>query len=154
MSQRKRLVVAVGVAGLAAAVGLAALAARAATGPAVIRITDIDTTQKTIQPAGGGPVGAMQIVTQRLYNPAISRSAIGHSQLVCTFVDNRNRTCVGTYELPRGSIVVTGTISTRLLYVTAIVGGTGLYDNARGTLTVTASRFRPRHEVLLFRLLG
>jgi len=35
-----------------------------------------------------------------------------------------------------------------------IVGGTGLYDDARGTLTVTASKFKPRREVLLFRLLG
>ena len=38
--------------------------------------------------------------------------------------------------------------------VIGIVGGTGLYDNARGTLTVTATHLRPRHEVLIFRLVG
>ena len=96
----------------------------------------------------------MQVITQRLYNPTISQQPIGHSQLVCTFADKRSRTCLGSYDLPKGSIVVSGTLATRLLYQVAIVGGTGLYDNARGTLTVTASRFRPRREVLLFRLLG
>jgi len=137
-----------------AAVALLAAASPAATGPALIRITDVQTGSRTIPPAGGGIVGAVQIIEQRLYNPALSNRAIGTSQLMCTFVDQRNRSCLSTYELPKGSIVVAGTISSRLLYEIAIVGGTGLFDNARGTLTVTASRFRPRREVLLFRLVG
>ena len=58
-------------------------------------------------------------------------------------------------ELPRGSLVVSGSIQSRLLYDIAVVGGTGLYDNARGTLTVTSTGLRPlRREVLLFRLTG
>ena len=36
-------------------------------------------------------------------------------------------------------IETSGLINSRLLYTAAITGGTGLYDNARGTLTVTAS---------------
>ena len=66
----------------------------------------------------------------------------------------RDRTCTGTYILPKGTLVVTGTLQSRLLYEIPIVGGTGLFDNARGTLTVTASHLRPRHEVLVFRLVG
>ena len=62
--------------------------------------------------------------------------------------------CDGTYQLPRGKLVVAGTFASRLLYDLAIVGGTLLYDNARGSLTVTATGFRPRHEVLVFRLTG
>ena len=150
MSHRKLSALALGLIGLATLSG----GAVAATGPAIIRITDVEVSLKTARPAGGGAGGMVQVITQRLYNPAVSQRSIGHSQLVCTFADTRNRTCLGSYDLPRGSIVVSGTISTRLLYEIAIVGGTGLYDNARGTVTVTASRFRPRHEVLLFRLLG
>ena len=56
--------------------------------------------------------------------------------------------------LPKGSLVVTGAIESRLLYEIAIVGGTGLYDNARGTLTVTSTHIKPRREVLVFRLTG
>jgi hypothetical protein len=45
-------------------------------------------------------------------------------------------------------------VQSRLFYTAAITGGTGLYDNARGTLTVTATRLSPRREILLFRLSG
>ena len=45
-------------------------------------------------------------------------------------------------------------IGTRLLYQIAVVGGTGLYDNARGSLTVTSTGLHPRREILLFRLAG
>jgi hypothetical protein len=41
-----------------------------------------------------------------------------------------------------------------LFYTQSIVGGTGLFDNARGTLTVTAKTLSPRREILLFRLTG
>jgi hypothetical protein len=51
-------------------------------------------------------------------------------------------------------ILTAGVLTTRLLYTAAIVGGTGLYDNARGTLTVTAKGLKPRRELLLFRLSG
>ena len=45
-------------------------------------------------------------------------------------------------------------VSSRLLCEFAVVGGTGIYDNARGTLTVTSTSLRPRREVLVFRLVG
>jgi hypothetical protein len=56
--------------------------------------------------------------------------------------------------LPRGSIETAGVLSSRLIYTHAVVGGTGLFDNARGTLTVTAKTLTPRREILLFRLTG
>ena len=74
--------------------------------------------------------------------------------MMCTFLDRRRRSCTATYVLPRGTLVVTGAIQSRLLYEIPIVGGTGLFDNARGTLTVTSTHLRPRREVLLFRLTG
>jgi hypothetical protein len=138
---------------LCAALGVT-LAARGATGPAQIRITDVQATYRLVRPPGGGDPGTVEAITQQLYNPSISHRPIGRSVIACTFVDGRNRSCVASYVLPRGTLVASGALPSRLFYVIPVVGGTGLYDNARGTLTVTATHLRPRHEVLLFRLVG
>jgi len=129
--------------------------ASGSTPPAQIRITDVQASYRYIPSSDGSPVGALEIVRQRLYNPRISGKQIGHADLVCTYLDAQARTCTGTYAFPKGSLVVDGVIQSRLLYEIAIVGGTGLYDNARGSLTVTSTALRPkRREVLLFRLVG
>ena len=99
-------------------------------------------------------IGSTELIRQRLYNPQISEASIGRSSMMCTYLDRRERSCTATYVLPKGSLVVTGAIDSRLLYEIPIVGGTGLYDNARGTLTVTSTHIRPRREVLVFRLTG
>lgn len=139
--------------GLIAVVAVAA--APGATGPAQIRITDVQTSYVRVPSANGGAPGSVEIIKQRLYNPTLSPSPIGSASLVCTFLDARARNCNGTYDLPKGSLMVTGVISSRLLYEIAVVGGTGLFDNARGTLTVTSTDLHPRRrEVLVFRLSG
>jgi len=139
-------------AGAAVATAVAAVGVPATTGPATIRITDVQTAFHAVGGAPGRP-GVTEIVQQKLYNPTISHS-IGRGDLVCTYVDRRTRQCTATYSLPRGKIMVAGAIDSRLLFTIAIVGGTGLYDNARGTMTATATRLSPRREVLLFRLAG
>jgi hypothetical protein len=138
-----------------AVLGAAALASSAggSTGPAQIRITDLQTSYSVAYARPGVP-GAVELVKQALFNPSVSSKPIGHASMACTYLDRRNRTCTATYVLPRGSLVASGAIQTRLLYEIAIVGGTGLYDNARGSLTVTSTHLRPRREVLLFRLTG
>jgi hypothetical protein len=129
--------------------------ATGATPPAQIRITDVQASYRYVHSAGDGPAGALEFVRQRLYNPRISGKQIGRADLVCTYIDAQARTCTGTYTLPKGSLVVEGVIQSRLLYEIAVIGGTGLYDNARGSLTVTSTALRPkRREVLLFRLVG
>jgi hypothetical protein len=141
----------------AALVALVALAvsAGAATGPSTIRITDVELKMQPVN-AGGPAEGAgdMEIVRMRLYNPSIRSKPIGRGDLICTYVDSKARQCNGTYSLPRGKLVVSGLLSTRLLYELAVVGGTGIYDDARGSLTATTTQFSPRHEVLVFRLAG
>jgi hypothetical protein len=158
MIQGKRLVV-----GLIAAAccGWAALAvtggangADGATGPGQIRITDVQLNIASQPGPRGGKGGTVQMIRQRLYNTRITERAIGRSLLVCTLSNARDRICTGTYILPKGTLVVTGVLQSRLFYEIPVVGGTGLYDNARGTLTVTATHFKPRHEVLFFRLVG
>ena len=139
-------------AGAAGATAVAAVGVPATTGPATIRITDVQTAFHAVGGAPGKP-GVTEIVQQKIYNPTISHP-IGRGDLVCTYVDRRTRQCTATYSLPRGKIMVAGAIDSRLLFTIAIVGGTGLYDNARGTMTATATRLSPRREVLLFRLTG
>jgi hypothetical protein len=140
---------------------IAAIVASAASGasstsqrPGQIRITDVQTSYSFVRgQSRAHGAGAVELVKQRLYNPSISSKPIGRSTLMCTYFDPHDRTCVGTYFLPKGSIVVAGTIQSRLIYEIPVVGGTGLYTNDRGTLTVTSTRLRPvRHEVLVFRL--
>jgi len=133
---------------------LVVAAAQGATGPAQIRITDVQTSYSYVA-AKGQRAGAVELVRQRLYNPSVSEKAIGRATMMCTFFDARERNCTGTYFLPKGSLVVAGAIQSRLLYDIAVVGGTGLFENARGTLTVTSTGLRPtRREVLVFRLVG
>ena len=80
---------------------------------------------------------------------------IGRSELVCNFVDDvRSRVCRGTYILPKGKIVVGGSLLYRQFYDLAVLGGTGLYDNARGTLTVTRTSRKPIRDVVVVRLVG
>ncbi|HEY6963130.1 MAG TPA: dirigent protein [Gaiellaceae bacterium] len=153
MTIRSALAAAAAAAGCATAV-TAAVSASGATGPAQIRITDEAVSRSVAPPPNGGVAGTTEVIAQRLFNRHISNRAIGRSQIVCTYVDRRNRSCLSTYVLPKGSLVAAGAVSTRLLYDLPVVGGTGLYDNARGTVTVTATHVRPRREVLVFRLVG
>jgi hypothetical protein len=125
------------------------------TGPATIGISSKQSTYLRID---GGvrrrTAGDTEIVRLALYNRRITNRAIGHAELVCTYTVGSSRLCQGTYFLPKGKLVVSGSILFRQLFQLAVVGGTGLYDNARGTLTATRTSKRPYREFLLFRLTG
>jgi hypothetical protein len=135
---------------LATGAAFAGSAGQASTGPATILITDRQTLDKQL----GAGIGAREIVRSTLYERTGGKGAIGESAMVCTYVAREQRSCSTIYTLPKGTIVVSGVLSTRLLYELAIVGGTGFYDNARGTLTNTVYKLRPRRDLLLFRLTG
>ena len=150
---------------LVAAGGLAILAgahgalsngsASAVTGRAQIPVTSrqvgytkVDTGRRGISP------GDTEIMTLRIFNRRITNRPIGRAEVICTFTTGINRQCRGTYTLPKGKLVVGGNMRYRALYEFAVLGGTGLYDNARGTLTATQTGQRPRREFVLFRLVG
>ena len=59
-----------------------------------------------------------------------------------------------TIFLPRGRLIAGGSIRYPELYELAILGGTRLYDDARGTLTVIRTTRRPRRHIMIFRLTG
>jgi hypothetical protein len=126
----------------------------AATGPGKITITNrqISVARVDVGRHGKSP-GDMEIIRQRLFDRA--SHVIGHAELMCTFVDSRrSRMCRGTYFMPRGKLVVAGSLQYRQLYDLAVTGGTGLYDNARGTVTVTRMDRRPVRDLVVFRLVG
>jgi hypothetical protein len=133
--------------------GGTATAARSLTGPGTIRITsrEIADTRVDVGKPGLSP-GDMEIMREQLFNTRITPKAIGHAELVCTFTVKTSRNCQGTFFLPQGKIVVAGPIYFRQLYELAVIGGTGLYDNVRGSVTVTTTSSKPRREVLIFRL--
>jgi hypothetical protein len=122
-------------------------------GPGTIRITgrQIRFTRVDTGLPGRSP-GDMEISRIQLYNTRLRDKPIGHAQLVCIYTGDSSRNCTGTFVLPAGKLVVSGGLIYRSLYDLAVTGGTGLYSNVRGTLTVTRIRQNPPRDVLLFRL--
>ena len=128
----------------------------AGTGPATIRITDrqVQVTRIDVGARGTSP-GDTEVVRQLLFNLRVTSKPIGHSELVCTFVDSKRlRVCRGTYVLPKGKVVVGGSLDYRQFYDLAVLGGTGLYDNARGSVIVTRTHRRPVRNLVVMRLVG
>jgi hypothetical protein len=136
------------------AVSSAALAADRSvdsTGKAIVRLTD---RQVSITHFGSDAVGGGEVARLTLFGRTSATRPIGHAVITCTDVGSGEQSCQGSYVLPKGTLETAGILRTRLFYTAAVVGGTGLFDNARGTLTVTAKALRPRREILLFRLTG
>jgi len=122
-------------------------------GPGTIRITDRQRSLDEVDlGVRGRSPGDVEITRWSLYNTRITPRPIGHAELVCTFTGRTSRSCNGTYVLPRGKLVVSGQILFRQFFQLAVVGGTGLYENVRGTLTVTALEGKRRGNLVLFRL--
>jgi hypothetical protein len=128
----------------------------ASTGPATIRITNVqDNVVRVDVGAKGKSPGDTEVIRQRLYNKRVTQRPIGRSELICEFVDRRrSRICRGTYFLPKGRIVVGGSLLYRQFYELAVLGGTGLFDNARGSLVVTRIGVHPVRDRMVFRLVG
>ena len=128
----------------------------AATGPATIRITNVqDTVVRVDVGSKGKSPGDMEIIRQRLYNQRVTTRSIGRSELVCTFMDRRRaRVCRGTYFLPKGKDRRRRVAPLPAVLRLAVLGGTGLYDNARGTLVVTRTGVHPVRDRMVFRLVG
>jgi hypothetical protein len=121
--------------------------------PGTIKITDRLIKHIHVDgPSKKTNAGNLDFYRQQLFNKGITPQPIGHSDLTCVNTGTGSSNCTGTYFLPEGKIMVGGVIATRLFYQVAILGGTGLYDNVNGTLTVTYLGGRPAKEFLIFRL--
>jgi hypothetical protein len=146
---------------LMAAVAAVAVAAtnewssKAGTGPANIRITAKQVRYERIDVGRRGRTpGDTEVIVTLLYNRRVTSKAIGHADYVCTFTLDTSRSCDGTIFLPAGQLRIGGSVRFKQIYALAILGGTGLYDNARGMVTVTRLGRSPRRELMFFRLTG
>ncbi|HEY3050642.1 MAG TPA: hypothetical protein VGJ40_02875 [Gaiellaceae bacterium] len=122
--------------------------------PGVIRLTTREVARSVDnRGAASRSPGDVVVIRQLLYNKGIRKAPIGHSDMVCTYTGNRSRQCNGTYSLPRGKIIVSGSVRYWEFYKLAIVGGTDLYSDIRGSMTATLYARDPRREILIFRLI-
>jgi hypothetical protein len=153
MSSLSVKLVGVAATGVAVAGVLMLPGAHALERPGTILITDAEQHHSRIDVgAQGRGRGDVDIYRSILYNKRIQARPLGRADMVCTTITGSTQNCNATYFLPRGQLVVSGVISSRLIYILAVVGGTELYNNARGTLTVTSLHRSPTRELLLFRL--
>jgi hypothetical protein len=123
--------------GLVLVLSAAAPAAVTLTGPGTIKITDrlVKFTHVGGVKAEGG-AGGIGFYRQSLFNVRLTKTPIGHADITCINTGTGSMNCDGTYFLPKGKIMVEGVIGSRLFYELAVVGGTGLYANARGSVTI------------------
>ena len=153
---RNKLLIALAVLGFALVTGAITHGSSALNPPGgTIRITarDLDVDLDNRGPAGRSS-GDVLLIQQLLYNKGITKQAIGRSNIVCTYTDRRFRQCNGTYSLPKGKIVVAGSMRYRGFFKLAVVGGTDFYNNVRGSVSGTLIGRGPRREVLVFRLVA
>jgi hypothetical protein len=137
------------IAACAGALSQAGVASSDLNKPGVIKVTG----REIARLKRGVSAGDVEVIRLRLYNTRITSKAIGHAELVCVYIgDHDRRNCTGTFALPKGKVVAGGTIVFADIYDLAVLGGTGLYNNVRGTLTVTSLGGKPRAFLLLFRL--
>jgi hypothetical protein len=122
--------------------GLLAAPAPALKGPGLVRVTGVQQSFTRVDNGRRGPtLGDVEITTYKIFNRRVRVKPIGHAQLVCIIVNRGFRNCSGTYFLPAGKMTVSGALQFR-----------ALYDNVRGTLTVTRRHQNPNTDLMLFRL--
>ena len=133
---------------------LAVPGAQALDRPGTIQVTNREIRHAHVdQGTDGNSVGDIDVYTSLIYNKRITPRAIGRETMMCTTVAQSSQTCSATIVLPKGQIVAEGLIGTRLIYQLAVVGGTGLYNNVKGAVTITSlQRKKPVRELLVFRL--
>lgn len=148
-----RMPIVVAAAGAVLLATLALPGAHALDRPGTIQITDKETRHAHVDLGKtGASAGDLDVYSLLLYNKRITPRAIGHGHMVCTAVGSSGQSCRAAYTLPKGEIVAEGVIDSRLIYELAVVGGTGLYNNVRGSVTVTSLHRKPSKELLVFRL--
>lgn len=150
---KRTLQFALALGGLALLMNAFAPASQALDRNGTIRITTRQVANQIVDHGGRGRgVGDVQVMRLLLYNKGVTPRALGHAEMICTFTGRRTRVCNGTFFLPRGKIIVSGSLVYRQFFEFAVLGGTRLYNNVQGSLTVTSIRPNPRRDIATFRL--
>jgi hypothetical protein len=130
---------------LAAAVVVAAVAVPAASAaPQTLRLTSVETSFTTSRPitkAAPPRVGDQLIFSDVLYD---SGRRVGKAENLCTIVSAARIQCLLTAHLPKGDVVLSGSVpkNAKVSHF-AVIGGVGAYAAARGEATgreVSATR--------------
>jgi allene oxide cyclase-like protein len=137
---------------------IVALALVATTASAHDNGTTLQLTGKALGPptmidlgAPGPSAGDQQSITMDVFKGA---KRVGESHVVCTVVRDGIAQCENVTSLPGGQITASGVVTSdeeeQKPFVQAITGGTGLYRNAHGQLTV--SEAGPQPATLTFQI--
>jgi hypothetical protein len=100
------------------------------------------------------PAGSSYTITSDSFR---NGRKVGSNQIVCDLTGPGPRAlCTSAHLLPEGEIIAVGSVTTPPrpgdTYTVAIVGGTGAYANARGTLDVT--NVNPTSDTFAFHVIG
>jgi hypothetical protein len=143
----------VAAAAVALVTAVTAAGAPVLTGPGTIQVTSKLAKQTHVDQGKRGPsAGDVDFYREVIFNKKITPNPIGHSDVSCTSTGTGSMHCNGTFLMPKGKLVVGGVIASRRTYVLAVLGGTGLYDNVRGTLTVSPLGKSANQWAVLFKL--
>jgi hypothetical protein len=139
---RRVAAVAAAVGAFAAAAALIAPSVFAASGPVTLHFREPSTNASAINAAGKPNRQGDYLAWDDAIKDATTGAVVGRVAGVCTLVDVKSSLydCSPvTYILAGGSIYVDGLLSgTGKPELDPILGGTGKYEGARGTATVTA----------------
>jgi hypothetical protein len=122
----------------------------ALTRPGTVRVTSRALYSK--------PTSAGLLTVFAVYNRSYRQTPIGHAAQICAPIGGRGplpaatRYCWATYTVGNNSIVIHGVSRSQTFYQIAIAGGTGIYRDVGGTLTVIRYARAPVREQLYFRL--
>jgi hypothetical protein len=97
-----------------------------------------DLTQETLESQGrGGPFpGDKALFAFSIYSDPSLKLKAGTAAFTCLYEFTRNAFCDATYQLKRGTILASGTVSFDAgTFSLAITGGTGSYARSSGELT-------------------
>jgi hypothetical protein len=137
---KRMILTAVAVAAVtAAATGAGTAGGKTPKGVTTLKLTSkLDQASAVDNPPTGRSAGDVFVFTEKLFDARGKQ--VGTDAATCTQLFDQRSLCNGVYSLAKGQVMVqlvqpgpTGT------YSQAIVGGTGAYSAARGTVTVAQS---------------
>jgi hypothetical protein len=133
----------------AAAIGVGSAGGKTSKGVITLKVTSkLDNASAVDNPPDGRSAGDVVVFAEKLFDS--SGKQVGTDAATCTALFDERSLCTGAYVFDKGQVMVqlvqpgpTGT------YRQAIVGGTGAYAGARGTVTVAQS---PSGDRFTFRI--
>jgi hypothetical protein len=145
--------------------GSGSTATAAHTHALVISVRSVETSAQSIDRAPKGmargqfTAGDVLILHDRLINltPQLGRpkgATVGADKVTLTFTSNTNAKVVGSATLPDGSVRFRGSVSRTAkgtLFI-SVIGGTGAYAGARGTVSEPAADSNPANARNTYRI--